>query len=181
VTCIVGVIQGPVLYMGGDSAVTGGYDVTIRPGVKVFINKNFLIGCCGSARACNLVRYKFVPPDPSPDEDDMMRYFVVQFVESLRECLTTAGNITKKDEFDYMHSQFLVGYWGRMFLIDSDFQTQECVNGYESIGAGSDLALGSLFATPKMTPKRRIMTALGAAQQYNSSVREPFSVVKVKW
>lgn len=178
-TCIVGIVQKDIIWVGGDSATSAGYSVSIRPNQKVFTNHGFLIGCAGSVRAANLVRYKFSPPQPT--QDDMYDYFVTGFVENLRDCLKSSGNASKNDDFEYISSQFLVGFYGRLFMIDGDYQVNECVNGYEAIGSGADTALGSLYATPKMPPRKRIDLALRASAQFNSSVREPFQIARVKW
>jgi len=179
-TCIIGIVsKDNAIFMGGDSAVTGHYSISIRPDQKVFTNHGFLIGCAGSARAGNLVKYKFSPPQPVGD--DMFEYIVTGFVDSLRDCLKSAGNASKDDEFEFIHATFLVGFFGRLFQIAGDYHVEEVVNGYDAIGAGSDLALGSLYATPKMSPRRRIQTALEASAMFNTSVRAPWQICRVKW
>ncbi|GAA4716378.1 hypothetical protein [Phytohabitans rumicis] len=45
-----------------------------------------------------------------------------------------------------------------------------------AVGCGSDLALGALFATARtrMSPHRRVMVALQAAERFSAGVRGPF-------
>src|SRR5260221_124677 len=146
--------------MGSDSAATGGYDVSIVPGTKVFYHTegNFIIGCAGSVRAANIIHYKMKLAEP--ETEDIMAYMVNGFVESLRDALKGAGHAAKSDEAEYTGVQLLVGFQKRLFAIESDYNVREVVTGYDSIGSGSDLALGALYATQKMAAKKRIMLAL---------------------
>ena len=49
-TCIVGLIDGRRVWMGGDSAGVSGLDITVRADAKVFRNGDFLIGFTSSFR-----------------------------------------------------------------------------------------------------------------------------------
>lgn len=155
--------------------------MSIVPGTKVFYHTegNFIIGCAGSVRAANVIHYKMKLPEP--DTDDYMSYMVNGFVEALRDTLKGSGHAAKNDESEYTGVQLLVGFRSRLFAIESDYNVREIVTGYDSIGSGSDLALGALYATQKMTAKKRIMLALESAVTHNAACRPPFSILRAKW
>ncbi len=182
-TCIAAIVEPnkKVVWLAGDSALTSGYDVSIALDAKVFYHteNNFVIGCCGSARATNVIRYKMILPPP--ETGDVMAYMVNGFVETLREALKTAGHAVKSDESEYTGVQLLVGFQSRLFMIDTDYQVREVATGFESIGAGSDLALGALYATRGMSPRKRMTLAMEAAVTYNTACRPPFSILRAKW
>ena len=70
----------------------------------------------------------------------------------------------------------MVGYKGRLFKIDSDFQVAEAKQKYNATGCGQGFALGSLFSTKNMeiAPKERLKIALKAAVDNSGGVRPPF-------
>lgn len=182
-TCIAAVVETKksIIWMGGDAAATGGYGVSLVPNTKVFLHTdgNFIIGCAGSVRAANVIHYKMQLPEPNTD--DVMAYMVNGFVESLRDTLKTAGHAVKSDESEYTGVQLLVGFQARLFSIESDYNVREVVTGYDSIGSGSDLALGALYATIGMTAKKRISLAMEAAVTHNAACRPPFSILRGRW
>ena len=71
---------------------------------------------------------------------------------------------------------FILGYRGRSFTIENDFQIGECVCNFSSVGCGQDVALGAMYATQdiKLSPKERIKLALNAAEEFSLGVRGPF-------
>lgn len=176
-TCIVGVV-GPdgVVYIGGDSAGVGGYDLTVRADEKVFRNGPFAMGFTDSFRMGQLLRYSFVPPEhhPSVDAD---RYMVTTFIDAVRKCLSAGGYACKKDDVE-SGGTFLVGYRGRLYQIESDYQVGRNSANYDAVGCGSQIALGSLYATAKQPPLKRIRTALHVAERFSAGVRAPFTIVK---
>ncbi len=118
---------------------------------------------------------------PEPDTDDDMSYMVNGFVETLRETLKSAGSAVKNDEMEYTGVQLLVGYRAKLFVIDTDYQVREVVTGYDSIGAGSDLALGALYATIGLASKKRVTLAMEAASVHNTACRPPWTIIRGKW
>lgn len=169
-TCIVGLVDKGVVYMGADSlgVETKGLTKGVRKDVKVFINGNFLIGCTSSFRMIQLLQYKFVPPE-HPNGIDDMRYMVVNVIDAIRRCF--------KDN-DYTTGQFLMGYKGTLYEIDTDFQVGIDELNYGSVGCGAAFAMGALFANGKMKPEDRITNALQAATQFSAGVAPPFVILK---
>lgn len=176
-TCIAGVVHDGKVYLGGDSAGVGGFDLMIRKDRKVFVIGEFAIGCTTSFRMIQILQYNFNPPKRHP-EKDVMAYMVTEFVEALRTAFKNGGFATKNNDAEF-GGVFLVGYQGRLFRIESDYQVGESACGYDACGCGDSYAKGVLFATPNDAPRDRIELALRAAETHSAGVRGPFFVESV--
>lgn len=175
-TCIVAVAHKGKVYIAGDSAGVAGLSLTVRADEKVFRTGDFLFGFCGSFRMGNLLRYKFVPPKQG-DADDIT-YMNTAFVDAVRQCLKDGGFARKKDEAEH-GGNFLVGYHGQIYNIESDYQVGLPALPFDAIGCGFDLALGAMYVTPTMEPRKRILKALKASEQFSAGVRAPFIIKSV--
>jgi len=171
-TCIVAIENDDAVYIAGDSAGVAGLSITIRADEKVFVNGPFIMGFTSSFRMGQLLRYKFSPPKQTIDLDDM-KYMVTDFIDSVRKCFADNGFGDKSNG-----GSFLVGYNGKLYSIDSDFQVGIPIVKYDACGCGSDLALGALFATKDKNPEERIKIALEAAATFSGGVAPPFYMVK---
>lgn len=181
-TCIVGLVQNGKVYIGGDSAGIGGWNLTIRKDRKVFKNGEFLIGGTASFRMIQLLHYAFEPPKVPPfcDTDEAIEKFMATtFVDAIRKCFKEGGYATKSNEQE-SGGQFLIGFRGHLFDIQNDYQVQEALDGYDAIGCGLEVALGSLYVTSNpdlgSNPRRCVVLALEAAEHHNAGVRGPFYV-----
>ncbi len=177
-TCIAGLVdEDNKIYIAGDSAAVGNLSLTIRKDRKVFRNGDFLIGFTTSFRMGQLLQHTFKPPEcPSWDEEHTIeRYMATTFVDAVRDCFK-AGGFAQKNSEQESGGMFLVGFQGRLFCIFSDYQVGEALDGYDAIGCGSDIALGVLYATPTMKPKKRLELALQAAEHHSAGVRLPFII-----
>lgn len=172
-TCIVGLVHDGKVYMGGDSAGVGGLDLTIRADKKVFRNGDFLMGFTTSFRMGQLLQYSFRPPQRYPDRD-VMAFMVTDFIEAVRNCLRAGGFASKREEAE-QGGTFLVGYQGRLFKIDSDYQVGEAAAGYDSCGCGESFAIGAFYASQGVAPDERILLALRAAEANSAGVAAPFT------
>jgi len=189
-TCIVGLVDGDKAWMGGDSAGVAGLDVTIRKDPKVFKKGPFLIGYTSSFRMGQLLRFKFKPPKYYPEEyhNDEREYMCIDFIEGVRSCLKAGGYSTISSN-EETAGVFLVGFNGRLFRIDSDFQVGESMETYESIGCGQDYAKGSLFSmlgvnslskpNEKYDPGYIVEEALNSAEHFSGGVRAPFVIESI--
>lgn len=177
-TCIVGLVDGNKVYMGGDSASVGGLDSSISNVDKVFKNKGFLMGYTTSWRMGQLLRYALRPPPRDPD-DPVEQYMVVQFVNAVRETFRVGGWIHKENEREE-GGQFLVGYGGRLFFVQGDYQVNERVGGFDACGCGYAYALGSLHSSKGEAPENRVIMALEAAAFFSAGVRPPFKVLSIE-
>jgi ATP-dependent protease HslVU (ClpYQ) peptidase subunit len=176
-TCIVGLVENDIVYMGGDSAATTSGVVLKMVAQKVFRNKDFLMGFTGVVRGAQLLRYSFTPPD-HPDSMDVETYLATLFINTLRTTFRDGGNASKSNEYEYASGAFLIGYRGRLFSIGSDYSFVEAADGYHCIGSGGEVALGAMHATHMMSlkPYKRIELALQAAEAFCDGVQGPFVI-----
>lgn len=178
-TAIVGMEHEGRVYIGGDSAANQNGVVSLMADGKVFRRGEFVMGCAGTPRLTDLMRYVFEPPKPTNDVDAYMR---VKFVPSVRECLKAAGYIGKDedDESDCYLGSMLIGFCGRLYEIDGRFAVVRPSDGYSAVGSGCEVALGVLFATEGVKPEERIKMALYAAEHWTTDVRGPFTVLSTE-
>lgn len=178
-TAISGISINNTVYIGGDSAGISGLSVTIRSDEKVFTNGPFLFGIAGSFRMGNILRYKFKAPKQKPNQTDMA-FLVTDFVDCLRGYFMANGF---GDKDATIGGTFLVGYKGKLYNIDADFQVGIPSTQYDAVGCGSDLALGSLCTTSEldMAPEERIRLSLDAASKFSAGVAPPFVILKQEY
>ena len=162
--------------MGGDSAGLSGWETVVRADPKVFINGPFVMGFTTSFRMGQLLRYAFEPPEHSSDVEDH-RFMATTFVDAVRECLKAGGYAKKENEVE-LAGDFLVGYRGHLYEVDTDYQVGESVDGYMAIGTGSATSVGALYATKGRAPRVRVRLALEAAARHNGAVCAPFIVMQ---
>lgn len=184
-TVIAGLVdkQEGVVWIGADSAGTQEDGrLTLRSDPKVFVVGPLLIGGTTSFRMLQLLRFHLVVPEYTPShDDDPYRFLVTKVVDAVRDCLKTGGFAARRDEQEEGGS-FLVGFAGHLYCIQDDYQVREAAEGYDAIGSGDELALGSLHTTANpwvcFRGEDRVKMALEAAQAHSAFVREPFLI---KW
>jgi len=179
-TCIVGINQGRTVWIGGDSAMTGGdlgQGISLDP--KVFIIADeFAFGICGSPKLMNVLCHNFDIKKQKTGDDN--KYFCSEFITSLKEAFVAGGcTVDHPEHGTCFEGELLAGYRGRLYRIQSNFQIITDAYGFTSVGSGSDIAIGSLHATKNDHPKRRILKALEASAIANAAVRPPFNIVSV--
>jgi ATP-dependent protease HslVU (ClpYQ) peptidase subunit len=177
VTCVVGLVDKGTVYIGSDSGAVSGSNLIVRADEKVFHNGPCLIGFASSFRMGQLLRYKFTPPPRAP-HTDVFSYMATDFVDAVRECLKSGG-YARQESGKETGGDFLVAYGGRLFYIASDFQVGEAAADYYVIGSGAQVALGALYVSEQMASKKRVLTALEAAEQFNTDVHHPFKVMQL--
>lgn len=175
-TCIVGLVHDGDVYIGGDSAGVAGLSITIRSDEKVFGNGPFIMGFTTSFRMGQLLRYKLAPPAQTVHQNDM-EYMVTSFVDSCRQCF--AGN-GFGDKDATVGGNFLVGYKGKLYNIEGDYQVGVPRAPFDAVGCGSDLALGAMYATEGLPPEKRINAALAAAATFSAGVAPPFTILRLE-
>ena len=177
-TCIVGLVQGKKVYLGADSMGSSGQDQWRRSDSKVFKNGSFVMAFTTSFRMGQLLQHKFKPPRHLSAKT-VEEYMVTTFVDAIRKCFKNAGFATKTGRGEEQGGQFLVGYKGRLFTIEVDYQVAEQEQPYAAVGCGAQVALGSLHTSDGMgvTPNGRLLLALEAAQEHIALVVGPFRFV----
>lgn len=168
-TCIVGVVADGKVHMGADSC---GSNHTWRAveNPKVFAVGDMLIGCTGTFRMIDVLRYQVAGVRRSDENDD--RYIRFGFCENVRRLFQETGLSDGKS----FNGSFLVGYKGHLYEIVGDFGVLNCPGWGMSVGSGEEAARGSLWTTREMglSPEQRISHALESAEAVIPSVRRPF-------
>jgi hypothetical protein len=178
VTCVAGIAEEGRVWIGADSAASDNVGcLALRAAPKVFRLGNMVIGCSGSFRASQLIRYKLSVPEHKRGALD--KWMATTFVEGLRKALMDGGHTVKKDNEEMAELWMLVGVRGRLFQVEGDFQVGENVHGFDAVGSGAEAALGALFARRTGGPRARIMSALKAASAFRVDVRPPFRLESV--
>lgn len=167
-SCVVGIVENGIIYMGADTAATSEYEIrTFRE--KIFLNRSVIVGYCGSIRPGQLLSPgQWTPPVSIGD-----------FPNSLRKTFNDGGCLKNGEGGgDYINCEFLFGYKKQIFEIGSDFHIIHPIENYTAVGSGRPYALGSLYETSKvqMTPEERIQKALECSSFFCPDVREPFII-----
>lgn len=175
-TCIIGIVKGNKVWLGGDSAGTSGNgEQRLIGDKKVFLREGFAFGVCGSPKAMDALRFNVVLPTQTTKDD--REFMSTAFVQAFKEGLQQAGCL----ENEQFQGEILVGYKGNLYRIQGNLQVITTACGFDAVGAGADIAMGSLHATVgDRDTKKRITTALNASALHNATVRPPFAIVCVK-
>lgn len=181
-TCIVGIVKGGTVWIGGDSAGTdSSLNRILTRDPKAFVVGDYAFGVSGSPKVMDAVRYGAHIPDWEMGVEDRS-HLVNNVVPHLRETMlkldcagpTQEGGIGFK-------GALLVGFNGRLYQLQSNFQLVQSSENFASVGSGSALALGALHSSRHETsPRKRINQALEVAAAGNAGVAPPFVVVSVK-
>lgn len=182
-TCIVALVEGDSVWVGGDTAGTHEESWLQQTGLesKVWKQGEVVIGGCGSFRIMQLLRHRMTMP-AVPDDGDVMEFLVGDFVDSMRQALMEGGalSIWEEDQTESMDdSGYILAVRGRIFEVYSDFGVGEFEDGFVSIGCGKAFALGSLYSSGGTRPRRRVKLALEAAEHFSAGVRGPMTIVKM--
>jgi hypothetical protein len=175
-TIIVAIPHNGRVYMGGDSAGANSRELEIRVEPKVWIKDDIVFGGTKSFRELQILQYRLAVP--RRDDDDIMRWLVVDFIDAIRATRKDAGYDEKGDDGLEVGPQLMVGVAGRLFSIERDYQVYERPDGH-AIGCGFQLALGSLHTSSAFwtSPRRRIEAALAAACAASPGCEPPFTVL----
>lgn len=179
-TCIVAIKKQGKVYMGGDSASSLNGAISIRSNHKIFKNHNMIFGTCGSARQRQLLKYSLKLPPQNSKVDDM-QYMCTTFISSIQKCFEKGG-------FEMVHSKkryganFIVGYKGEIYSVQTDYHIGIPSKSYHAIGSGSSWALGALFTLEQNkigNTIEKIKCSLAAAAEFSSTVAGPFIIKSI--
>lgn len=176
-TCIAAIAEKGKVYIGADSAGVYGYDIVIRADEKVFKNGECLFGFTSSFRMGQLLRYKFEIPD-KPQRMSEKVFINTLFIDGIRKCLKDGGYAIIKDNQE-KGGEFIVGYKGGIYHIESDFQVGQPVELFAACGCGEDYAKAVLHTTKNMSPQNRIRKALQTAEHFSAGVRGPHRILSI--
>jgi ATP-dependent protease HslVU (ClpYQ) peptidase subunit len=184
VTCIVGLVEGGVTYIGADSIGSNSYTKTIRKDKKVFKLKDTdkaIIGFTSSFRMGQLLMYANNLLDKRDEDKIDHEYLVTKFVPEVIQ-LFEKGGFSRNESGEKSGGSFLLGFKDRLYSIDGDFQVGENALNYDACGSGEEFAKGSLHSTNgfNLPPEQRVRKALQAASEFSLYVGGPFYVLNTK-
>ena len=174
------------VFIGGDSAMTtpDGTQRLYGEG-KVFTTGRVLFGVCGLPKVINALRDVLEVPDQPRGVEDA-KYISKFLIPAIKECLWETGCSNEGDteedrEGEYFEGSFLMGYKGKLYRVECNFQVITSSYGFDAVGSGQDIAIGSLHATVnEKNTKKRCLQALEASAINNSGVRPPFLILESK-
>lgn len=179
-TCIVGLVENGVAWLGADSCGSNGYDKTIRKDKKIFKLKDTsaIIGYTSSFRMGQLLMYSNNLIDKRDEPNINHEYLVKYFIPNVIKLFEDGGYSTNKSG-EKQGGEFLLAYKDKLYKIESDYQVGESCDNYDACGSGEAYALGSLKTTEdmNMTPKERIHKALESASKFSCGVAPPFYII----
>jgi hypothetical protein len=100
-------------------------------------------------------------------------------VPALREAITKYLP-ERERERDELWMRMIVGVGGRVFEIDNLLHVQLLDRGYVAAGGGGEVALGALYASKNLSPRKRVRLALEAAAAHLTGVAPPFVIKEMK-
>ncbi len=182
-TCIAGIEHGGKVWIGGDSAGSNGRSLTVRADEKVWAANGFAFGFTSSFRMGQLLRYKLVlalerHEVPADDAAAEIKFMSTAFIDGVRTVLKDGGFAKVSDGVEE-GGTFLVGWRGKLYQVENDFQVGRASTGFDAVGSGGNCAVGALYALreAKQTPEAKLTAALEAAQELTPYVRGPFKIV----
>ena len=176
-TCVIGLVHRKRIYMGADSAASGSRFVRTTNLPKVFRKGPCLLGYCGSFRMGQVLEHCLeIPKHPVREATDT--YMVTRFIEAVRTAFKKEG-VSSIEQNKEKGGQFLVGYRGRLFSVNSDFHVGDMLDGFDCIGSGAPVALGAMKALEELPPRQRIEKALQITAYYVPDVTAPFHITSL--
>lgn len=179
-TCIIGLETKDGVILGADSRSSSGQEhgaVRIEC-AKVVRVSNHLLACAGIARLSDVVRHHLTLP--RYESGSVHRHAVRVIVPALRKVLTKHLPEREHTKDNDMWMRVLVGVGGSVFEIDDLLHVQLLDRGYATAGSGGEVALGALYASAHLPPKRRVRLALEAAAAHLSGVGGPFVIKEMR-
>jgi len=178
-TCIIGYEHKGKVYIGGDSAGVSRYDMRIIVNSKVFRNGPIICGFTSSFRMGQILQYSFSVPKQGRESDH--KYLCTKFIDKLIKCFTNK-KFAKEENNEVTGGTFMLGYKGKLYRVESDFNITRIDLGYEACGCGEDYAMGAmgvLHEIKDLTPEQKITKALEIAESLSAGVHRPFNIISI--
>lgn len=176
-TCIIGMIDGDSVVMGGDSAgvdpTTQELDLCKQP--KVFINGPYILGSAGAGRWGQILRHASLPPCSSAV--DIYQSLAPNLVE-LAQTHKIPGGWTTLVGVAKWHTQLPAS----LYQILSAGGVNEVIESWMAIGCGAPAARGALAAFKEnktMSVQEKVFRALNISEHYSIGVRGPFIIERL--
>jgi ATP-dependent protease HslVU (ClpYQ) peptidase subunit len=171
VTCIAGLVDNNIIYIGGDRGVSDDSSILSMLQPKVIIKGDWIYGYAGSLGNGQL--FDFIDLPDVKKKDDVYKILRMDVVENYKSILDTHGSSKDDDSTD-----FIIGCLGRLFEFNTDdWGVAEITE--VAIGSGGNFALGSLYSTIGNDPIERIGLAIGAAITYSPTCQGPIDILSL--
>lgn len=183
-SCVIGLVTEDSVLMAADSSVCDGNIIVANgfPKISEMYTPSgaMAIGMVGAPLPSQVIHSFLIPPQniilKNPDK------YIIEYVVPQIRRLLIEHNAYDKEERD--RTSGLIGLAGNLYYIDGHMSVLKSTSGYEAIGSGREVALGSLYTTgilvDKLDPDERILAALQAADNLTAFVDGPYQMVEVK-
>lgn len=187
-TCIVGIVEDNVTYLGCDSYVGDGSTYQLLPATehKLFSiplkrigapADSILFGFAGNIRSCQIIKHNLVAPVLDIDAyNSPIKYIINELIPSIKGIHHAHGDMRTTEGREHSDSAFIVGLDHTLYKIYMDYGVIPVDATYTAIGSGCNHAMGSLQSTEGKLPRERITLALDAAASHTNFVRAPFYI-----
>jgi 20S proteasome alpha/beta subunit len=166
VTCIVGIVEDNIIYMGGDRAASDDVSIISMKSPKVYIRDEWIYGYAGNIGEGQWMNYINLP-SPEGDVEKIVKTKIAPLLQKSIE-----------SDKESSETSFLIGAKGRLFEFSvEDWGVIEITE--SSIGSGSQFALGSLYTSMDNDPIDRIGLALGSAITYSPTCQGPIDILSL--
>jgi hypothetical protein len=172
VTIIVGLRHEAGILLAGDSAgIDTGLQQMHRADLKVFRNRGLVMGITGRFKIAQVLAQH--PHFTRPPTSGIEHWIATDFIPQAYAAFDNARWRPK-------NGGLLVAFGTWLFqVMFEDWQYCLSADGYDAIGSGRDLALGSLHTSKdhlSSSPAERIWSALEAATHHNAGVAPPYVI-----
>lgn len=183
-TCIVGLVEEDMTYIGADSLGSNSYIKVVRKDKKVFKLKDTssaILGYTSSFRMGQLLMYATNLIDKRDEPNINHEYLVTKFIPNIIKLFENGGYVIN-NKGEKQGGEFLLGYKDKLYKIESDFQIGISTDNYAACGCGEEFALGSLKTTENMELNaiERIHKALQSATKFSVGVAPPYYIINTK-
>lgn len=179
-TCIAAIKTADKIIVGADRCITMDEtycDILDYPKIIKF-SDHTIMGVAGRIHELNIIRDCFEMPDKL--ESLSVPGFVHKTVIPEIQELFTNYKIFGHDNEHHCDATILLATYGQLFRITYDYSVSRHSCDFMAVGTGRNCALGSLYSTPDLDPKRRIELALQSAERFCPEVKRPFDFLEIK-
>ena len=167
-TCIVGLVDEGIVYIGGDRGASDGTSIVSMSQSKVGINEHIVYGYCGTIGIGQMIEFISLPPCKDEDPYAYIRLILVEELKNAIESFSREG--TEHD------TTWLIGCQGHLYELSSqDWSVMEIQS--TAVGSGGNFALGSIYTSIDKEPIDRLGLALGAAITYSPNCQGPIDII----
>jgi len=149
-SCVIGLVTDDSVIMVADSSVCDGNVITPGGFEKISVFDTALgemaIGFVGAMLPGQLIHFFFRPPEVPQSitcDGDTDKYVVTIVIPAIKRILVERGDW--KNQEDYITG--LIAIDGALYFVDNNLSVSKSTLGYDAIGSGREIALGSLHTT----------------------------------